>query len=210
MRKAFGPLPVLTLWIKTLLCMFGRMYQFQCHNQPTRSQLKTRKESRPQPILMSENPPTNASTEETPDRITYSPPIRQIRRTNIVSPPPSGLERPQQRLTLETTDDSQALAGRQRHLFQNRLDAAAQFQWSAALRQRLLQGRLGLFRKLLQLPARLLAGWIGVPYEEVSYRVAGINHQAWFLELRHRGEDAYPRLRERIHDADVNGQEPVR
>ena len=44
MRKAFGPLPVLTLWIKTLLCMFGRMYQFQCHNQPTRSQLKTRKD----------------------------------------------------------------------------------------------------------------------------------------------------------------------
>src|SRR2546423_437686 len=76
------------------------------------AQLKTRKESRPQPILMSENTPTNGSTEETPDRITYSPPIRQIRRTNIVSPPPSGLKRPQQRLTLETTDDSQALAGR--------------------------------------------------------------------------------------------------
>ena len=58
--------------------------------------------------------------------------------------------------------------------------------------------------------ARLLAGWIGAPYEEVSYRVAGINHQAWFLELRHRGADAYPRLRERIRDGDVQGEEPVR
>ena len=39
---------------------------------------------------------------------------------------------------------------------------------------------------------------MGLPPEEVSYWVAGINHQAWFLQLRHhtyRGEDLYPRLR---------------
>jgi len=58
--------------------------------------------------------------------------------------------------------------------------------------------------------SRLLAGWIGAPYDEVSYRVAGINHQAWFLEFRQRDEDALPRLRERIGDPDVIGQEPVR
>lgn len=58
--------------------------------------------------------------------------------------------------------------------------------------------------------SRLLAGWIGAPYDEVTYRVAGINHQAWFLELRQRGEDAYPRLRQRIADPEVAGQEPVR
>lgn len=56
----------------------------------------------------------------------------------------------------------------------------------------------------------MLAEWIGAPYEEVTYRVAGINHQAWFLELRHQGADAYPRLRERIRDAEAVGQEPVR
>jgi alpha-galactosidase len=56
----------------------------------------------------------------------------------------------------------------------------------------------------------MLAGWIGAPYDEVAYRVAGINHQAWFLEFRHQGVDAYPRLRERIRDAEVIGQEPVR
>lgn len=49
--------------------------------------------------------------------------------------------------------------------------------------------------------SRMLARWIGAPYEEVTYRVAGINHQAWFLDFLHRGADAYPRLRERIRDA---------
>jgi len=58
--------------------------------------------------------------------------------------------------------------------------------------------------------SRMLAHWIGAPYDEVSYHVAGINHQAWFLEFRHEGQDAYPRLRKRIRDAEVNGQEPVR
>jgi alpha-galactosidase len=58
--------------------------------------------------------------------------------------------------------------------------------------------------------SRMLAQWVGAPYEEVTYRVAGINHQAWFLEFRHLGVDAYPRLRARIGDADVIGQEPVR
>ncbi len=58
--------------------------------------------------------------------------------------------------------------------------------------------------------SRMLARWVGAPYEDVSYRVAGINHQAWFLEFRRQGQDAYPRLRERIREADVVGQEPVR
>ena len=43
---------------------------------------------------------------------------------------------------------------------------------------------------------RMLARTLGVPYEEVSFRCAGINHQAWVLELRRGGEDLYPRLRE--------------
>jgi alpha-galactosidase len=58
--------------------------------------------------------------------------------------------------------------------------------------------------------SRMLASWIDVPYEEVSYQVAGINHQAWFLQFRHRGQDAYPRLRARIVDPAVIGEEPVR
>lgn len=43
-----------------------------------------------------------------------------------------------------------------------------------------------------------LSGLLGVPVDEVAYRAAGVNHQAWLLEWSHRGEDLYPRLRERI------------
>jgi alpha-galactosidase len=55
-----------------------------------------------------------------------------------------------------------------------------------------------------------LARWLGVPYDEFVYRCAGINHQAFFLELRHHGEDLYPRLRERVNDPEIRGREPVR
>jgi alpha-galactosidase len=51
--------------------------------------------------------------------------------------------------------------------------------------------------------AATLAKYIGVPYEEVSYWVAGINHMSWFLEFKWRGEDAYPRLREKLSDPAV-------
>ncbi|MHC4253379.1 MAG: family 4 glycosyl hydrolase, partial [Planctomycetota bacterium] len=44
--------------------------------------------------------------------------------------------------------------------------------------------------------SRLLARELDVPYEELTFKVAGYNHQAWFTELRHKGEDVYPRLRE--------------
>lgn len=48
-----------------------------------------------------------------------------------------------------------------------------------------------------------LARYIDVPVEEISYWVAGINHMAWFLELKWRGEDAYPILREKFKDPSV-------
>jgi alpha-galactosidase len=40
--------------------------------------------------------------------------------------------------------------------------------------------------------AMMLAEWIGVPFEEVDYLCAGINHQAWYLEYKWNGKDAYP------------------
>jgi len=48
-----------------------------------------------------------------------------------------------------------------------------------------------------------LARYLGAPVEELSYWVAGINHMAWFLELKWRGRDAYPILRERFKDPEV-------
>jgi alpha-galactosidase len=35
---------------------------------------------------------------------------------------------------------------------------------------------------------------VGVPHEEVAVHSAGVNHQAWILDWRHRGDDLYPRL----------------
>jgi alpha-galactosidase len=43
-----------------------------------------------------------------------------------------------------------------------------------------------------------LARYIGAPYEEISYWVAGINHMAWFLKFEWNGKDAYPLLREKF------------
>lgn len=48
-----------------------------------------------------------------------------------------------------------------------------------------------------------LARYIGAPFEEISYWVAGINHMAWFLELKWRGKDAYPILKEKFKDPAV-------
>jgi alpha-galactosidase len=42
--------------------------------------------------------------------------------------------------------------------------------------------------------ARQLARALGVPPDAMEYRVAGINHMAFYLTLRANGEDAYPLL----------------
>ena len=58
--------------------------------------------------------------------------------------------------------------------------------------------------------SEMLARWIDVPYEELVYRCAGINHQAFFLEFRRGNTDLYPQLRQAIDDPLIAGQEPVR
>ncbi len=39
-----------------------------------------------------------------------------------------------------------------------------------------------------------LAGYADVPYEELEWECAGINHLAWFTTLKHRGEDLYRKV----------------
>jgi alpha-galactosidase len=59
--------------------------------------------------------------------------------------------------------------------------------------------------------AMMLANWIGAPYEEVTYRCAGINHQAWYLEFKWNGKDAYPLIREAVTTReDIYNHEQVR
>ncbi len=58
--------------------------------------------------------------------------------------------------------------------------------------------------------SRQLAGYLDIPYEEMDWDCAGINHNAWFTRLERRGEDLYPRLREKVHDPEIYEQDPVR
>ena len=58
--------------------------------------------------------------------------------------------------------------------------------------------------------SEMLAEWADVPYEEVVYLCAGINHQAFFLELRRGEEDLYPLVREAVGREEIRGREPVR
>jgi alpha-galactosidase len=58
--------------------------------------------------------------------------------------------------------------------------------------------------------SQMLASWIGVPYEQVNYLCAGINHQAFFLEFRRGRDDLHPEIRDAIRRDLVRGQEPVR
>jgi alpha-galactosidase len=58
--------------------------------------------------------------------------------------------------------------------------------------------------------ARRLAEYIGVPFEEISYWAAGINHMDWFLRYERNGQDAYPMLREALEDPEIYAKDPVR
>ena len=77
----------------------------------------------------------------------------------------------------------------------------------------------------VQVTSNELARYIGIPYtdvevpkgayfphfgyrpqeefNEISHWVAGINHMAWFLEFKWRGQDAYPLLREKFKNPAV-------
>jgi len=68
---------------------------------------------------------------------------------------------------------------------------------------------VGLCHSVQGIP-RILGRYIGAPESEMTARVAGINHQAWVLELRRNGEDAYPALREAMEKPEVYKQNKVR
>lgn len=55
-----------------------------------------------------------------------------------------------------------------------------------------------------------LANYMDVPFKELTYRCAGINHMAFYLELKHNGQDAYPLLREAAQKQDIWQRDPVR
>lgn len=46
--------------------------------------------------------------------------------------------------------------------------------------------------------AQYLARFINVPFNEVTYTAVGLNHLTWFIEFRHKGRDAWPRVRAEV------------
>jgi alpha-galactosidase len=43
--------------------------------------------------------------------------------------------------------------------------------------------------------SHLLANYADIPYNELQWECAGINHLAWFTKLEHNGKDLYPKLK---------------
>ncbi len=57
--------------------------------------------------------------------------------------------------------------------------------------------------------ASMLARWIGAPEDEITYTCAGINHQAWYLDFRWNGADAYPLIHKAVTERPEVYQEEI-
>ncbi|MFN2234564.1 MAG: alpha-glucosidase/alpha-galactosidase [Anaerolineales bacterium] len=58
--------------------------------------------------------------------------------------------------------------------------------------------------------SEMLAEFIEVPYDEVNYFCAGINHQAWFLQFMRGKDDLYPLIEDAVEKPEIYAKEPVR
>ena len=58
--------------------------------------------------------------------------------------------------------------------------------------------------------SRQIAGYLGIPYDEMEWDCAGINHNAWFTRLERDGQDLYPQLRENAGRPEIYEKDPVR
>jgi alpha-galactosidase len=57
--------------------------------------------------------------------------------------------------------------------------------------------------------SELLARELGVPYDEIAFDCAGVNHTAWFTAFRRGDEDLIPRIREVITARYLDGTMPL-
>jgi alpha-galactosidase len=93
-------------------------------------------------------------------------------------------------------------------LFLNYVNPMAMNTWAVSQATRIKT--VGLCHSV-QGTAQQLAYYMGkLALSELTYRCAGINHMAFYLELKYRGEDAYPLLREAAEKADIWKLDPVR
>jgi alpha-galactosidase len=63
----------------------------------------------------------------------------------------------------------------------------------------------------VQSTTRQIARYLDVPYDQMKWRSAGINHNSWITELRLGEEDLYPRLRRIAQEnPEIYEQDPIR
>ncbi|MBC7869760.1 MAG: alpha-glucosidase/alpha-galactosidase [Chitinophagaceae bacterium] len=58
--------------------------------------------------------------------------------------------------------------------------------------------------------AHQLSEDIGIPFDEINYVCAGINHMAFYLNFEHNGEDLYPRIRRVLEENRIPDDNRVR
>lgn len=58
--------------------------------------------------------------------------------------------------------------------------------------------------------AEVLSDYLEVPFNELEWTSAGINHMAWMLTLKHHGEDLYPRLFQKSFVPNIFEKDAVR
>jgi len=58
--------------------------------------------------------------------------------------------------------------------------------------------------------ARRLSNYVGVPLEEINFRVAGLNHMSFFIQFERNGEDLYPLLWKALEDDEIRSRDQVR
>lgn len=92
-------------------------------------------------------------------------------------------------------------------LFINYVNPMAMIQW--ALSRGTTIKTVGLCHSVFG-TAHELAQDIGIPYEEINYVVAGINHMAFYLKFERNGEDLYPHIRRVIEEGRVPPHNRVR
>lgn len=55
----------------------------------------------------------------------------------------------------------------------------------------------------VQNTTREVSKLLKIPYEEMNYEAAGINHMSWLIKLEHKGKDLYPRLKKIVKDKGI-------
>ena len=62
----------------------------------------------------------------------------------------------------------------------------------------------------VQHTASQLAGYLGIKKEDITFRVAGVNHQAFFLQLEKNGQNLYPGLEKAMQKPEIYKKDRVR